>query len=332
MSPSLTTRYLGLELRNPLIVGASPFCDNLTTCVELEEAGAGAIVMRSLFEEQFESEQRALLHHTETPGESFAEATSYFPRYEEYQLGPDQYLRRIHGLKKLLRIPVIASLNGRQLGAWVSYAQQFEDAGADAIELNLYQLATQTDIPGDQIESDMLHIVRTVASSVKIPVAVKLSPFHSALPHFAHSLDLSGASGLVLFNRFYQPDFNIEDLEVVPHLKLSDSSELLLRLRWLSIISPRMKGSLACSGGVHHAGDVIKAILAGAHGVQVVSVLLKQGPAFLAVLLNSLRHWMTEHGYNSVDEFRGAMNLKRCPDPAAHERANYIRILQSWRI
>lgn len=332
MIPNLTTRYLGLELRNPFIVGASPFSDNLTSCAALEEAGASAIVLRSLFAEQFELEQRALVHHTETSGESFSEAASYFPRYEEYQLGPDQYLRRIKSLKKLLRIPVIASLNGRELGSWVGCAQQFEDSGADAIELNLYQLATSPELDADQVEVEMLHIVRAVVSSVNIPVAVKLSPFHTTMTNFALALEHSGAAGLVLFNRFYQPDFNIEDLEVVPHLKLSDSSELLLRLRWLSIISPHAKSSLACSGGVHTAEDSIKAILAGAHGIQVVSALLKHGPAFLTVLLNGLRTWMTERGYVSVEEFRGAMNLKRCPDPAAHERANYIRILQSWRV
>jgi dihydroorotate dehydrogenase (fumarate) len=298
----------------------------------LEEAGASAIVLRSLFEEQFQLEQRALVHHTESSSESTSEATSFFPRYEEYQLGPEQYLRRIQSLKKLLRIPVIASLNGHQLGSWVGCALQFEEAGADAIELNLYQLATSPDLSADEVELEMLQIVRTVASAVKIPVAVKLSPFHTTLTNFALALESAGAAGLVLFNRFYQPDFNIEDLEVVPQLKLSDSSELLLRLRWLSIISPHAKNSLACSGGVHHTEDAIKAILAGAHGVQVVSALLKQGPGFLSVLLNGLRHWMTDRGYASMDELRGAMNLKRCPDPAAHERANYIRILQSWRV
>jgi len=332
MIPDLTTRYLGLELRNPFIVGASPFSDNLSACAALEEAGASAIVLRSLFAEQFELEQRALVHHVETPAESNPEAASYFPRYEEYQLGPDQYLKRIRSLKKLLRIPVIASLNGREIGSWVGCAQQFQEAGADAIELNLYQLATSPHLDADEVEVEMLHIVRTVVGSVKIPVAVKVSPFHTTMTNFALALEQSGASGLVLFNRFYQPDFNIEDLEVVPQLKLSDSSELLLRLRWLSIISPHAKGSLACSGGVHHAEDAIKAILAGAHGVQVVSALLKHGPAFLAVLINGLRAWMAERNYATMDEIRGAMNLKRCPDPAGHERANYIRILQSWRV
>jgi dihydroorotate dehydrogenase (fumarate) len=329
---NLATNYLGLKLRNPIVIGASPFCDNLTACRELEAAGASAIVMHSLFEEQIDAESRAFVHNTEGPGESFPEATSYFPNYEDYQLGPQQYLRRLTRLKKLVSIPVIASLNGRHLGGWVGYAQQFEDAGADAIELNLYQLATNPRVSGDQVEADMLEIVRTVCASVKIPVSVKLSPYHSSLAQFTDTIDRSGAAGIVLFNRFYQPDFNIDDLEVVPHLRLSDPSELLLRLRWLAILSRHIQGTLVCSGGVHRAEDLIKAILAGAHAVQCVSVLLKQGPGYVATLLAGLQAWMAEHEYASLDEFRGAMNLARCPDAAAHERANYIKILQSWRV
>ncbi|HEY0943620.1 MAG TPA: dihydroorotate dehydrogenase-like protein [Opitutaceae bacterium] len=328
----LTTTYLGLKLKNPLIVGASPFCDNLTICRELEAAGASAIVMHSLFEEQLDAESRAFVANTEGAAESFSEAASFFPRYEEYHLGPIQYIRRLTRLRKLVEIPIIASLNGRNLGTWVSYAQQMEDAGASAIELNMYQLVTSPVVAGDQVEADMLRIVRSVVSSVKIPVAVKLSPYHTALAQFARTLENAGVAGLVLFNRFYQPDFNIDDLEVVPQLKLSDPSELLPRLRWLSILSPHFEGSLSCSGGVHRAEDVIKAILAGAHSVQLVSVLLKQGPAYVATLLEGLYAWMVEHDYASVDEFRGAMNLSRCPDAAAHERANYIRILQSWKV
>ena len=328
----LTTTYLGLKLKNPLVVGASPFCDNLTACRELEAAGVSAIVMHSLFEEQLDAESRAFVANTEGVGESYAEATSYFPRYEDYHLGPIQYIRRLARLRSLVSIPIIASLNGRNLGTWVSYAQQMEDAGASAIELNMYQLATSPVVAGDQVEADMLRIVRAVVSSVKIPVAVKLSPYHTALAQFARTLDHAGVAGLILFNRFYQPDFDIDDLEVVPLLKLSDSSELLLRLRWLSILSPQFEGSLACSGGVHRSEDVIKAILAGAHSVQLVSVLLKQGPGYVATLLEGLHAWMVEHDYDSIDAFRGAMNLSRCPDAAAHERANYIRILQSWKV
>jgi len=328
----LATTYLGLPLKNPLIVGASPFCDNLAACAELETAGAAAIVMHSLFEEQVELESRAMTHHVESPSESYAEATSYFPNYDDYQLGPSQYLRQLERLARLVKIPVIASLNGRRMGGWIDYAKQMESAGAAAIELNLYQVATDPTVTAEQIEMDVVGIVRAVSTSVKIPVAVKLSPYHTSLAHFASTLEAAGAAGLVLFNRFYQPDFDIEDLAVVPHLRLSDSSELLLRLRWLAILSPHQRGSLACSGGVHRAEDVVKALLAGAHAVQLVSVLLKQGPRYLATLLTGLQAWMREHGYDSVDDLRGAMDLRRCPDAGGHERANYIQILQSWKI
>jgi len=328
----LTTDYLGLKLKNPLMVGASPFCDNIDAASRLEDAGASAIVMRSLFEEQIDYEQRALSFLIDTPAESFAEATSYFPGYSEYQLTPDHYLKQLAHLKNTLKIPVIASLNGHRPGGWTDYARRLEQAGADAIELNLYQLATNPRESGEVIEHGMLATVRDVVSTVKIPVAVKLSAFHTAPANFALELERAGAKGVVLFNRLYQPDFNLEDLDVQPHLRLSDSTELLLRLRWLAVISPHLHGSLACSGGVHNREDVIKALLAGAHTVQLVSVLLKQGPGVLTMLLEGLRRWMDEHDYTDVGELRGALNLKRCPDPAAHERANYIRILQSWRV
>jgi dihydroorotate dehydrogenase (fumarate) len=328
----LTTTYLGLKLKNPLIVGASPFCDTVDSAQRLEDAGASAIVMRSLFEEQIDYEQRALAYLLETPSESFAEATSYFPSFSEYLLTPDHYLRQLSQLKSTLRIPVIASLNGCRPGGWTDYARRLEQAGADAIELNLYQLVTDPHASCIYVEDDMRATVKDVATSVKIPVTVKLSAFHTAPAQFAASLEQAGAKGVVLFNRFYQPDFNLEDLEVQPHLKLSDPSELLLRLRWLAILSPHLRGSLSCSGGVHRTEDVLKALLAGAHTVQLVSVLLKQGPKVITVLLAGLRAWMEERGYTDLDELRGALNLKRCPNPAAHERANYIKILQSWRV
>ncbi len=327
----LTTNYLGLELRNPLVVGASPYCDNIDAASRLEDAGAGAIVMRSLFEEQIDYEQRARSFLLDTPGESFPAAKSFFPGFTEYQLTPDRYLRQLVHLKSTLKIPVIASLNGHRPGGWTDYARRLEQAGADAIELNLYQLATDPRITGHEIEQGMRDTVRDVVSTVQIPVAVKISTFHTAPAQFALSLEEAGAKGVVLFNRFYQPDFNLEDLGVTPHLRLSDSSELLLRLRWLAVLSPHLRGSLACSGGVHHKEDVIKALLAGAHTVQLVSVLLKQGPQVLTMLLEGLRRWMDEHDYTDINELRGTLNLKRCPDPAAHERADYIRILQSWR-
>jgi dihydroorotate dehydrogenase (fumarate) len=328
----LETPYLGLTLRNPLVVGASPFSDSVEVAVQLEQAGAAAIVMRSLFEEQLDLEQKALVHAVDTPALSNPEAGSYFPAFEDYQLSPDQYLYQIESLKTELTIPVIASLNGCRPGGWTGYARRFEAAGADAIELNLYQLVSDCAVAGDQVEADMLETVRSVSESVRIPVAVKISAFHTSPAHFALALEHAGAAGVVVMNRFYQPDLNIDDLEVQSLLTLSDSSELLLRLRWLAILSPRLRGSLAATGGVHRSDDVIKAILTGAHVVQIVSVLLKHGPAFLTVLLTGLRQWMEAHGYQSVDEFRGAMNLRRCPDPSAFERANYQKILQSWRI
>ena len=329
---NLSTTYLGLKLANPFVVGASPYSDSTTMACQLQDAGAAAIVMRSLFEEQIDAEQRALRHHVETPAESNPEATSFFPNYSEYQLMPDHYLRQIEELKRALTIPVIASLNGCRPGGWTDYARKCEEAGADAIELNLYQLATNPQVAAYELEADMLETVGLVVSGVRIPVAVKLSPFLTAPAHFAVTLEKIGARGVVLFNRFYQPDFNIEELEVQPHLKLSDSSELLLRLRWLAVLSPHFRGSLAASGGVHGTADAVKAILAGANAVQLVSALLRNGPHLLTMLLTGLAEWMDEHGYESVEEFRGAMNLSRCPDPAAFERANYQKILQSWRV
>ena len=329
---NLTTNYLGLKLENPLVVGASPFCDNVATARQLQDAGAAAIVMRSLFEEQIDAEQRALVHHVETSAESTAEATSFFPSFSEYQLTPDHYLRQIGHLKASLTIPVIASLNGCRPGGWTDYAKRFEAAGADAVELNLYQLVSDRAVAGDEIEADMLETVASVVRSVKMPVSVKLSPFHTSPAHFVAELEEVGAKGAVVFNRFYQPDFNIDELEVQPQLKLSDSSELLLRLRWLAILSPNMQGSLAVSGGVHSTDDIVKSLLAGAHAVQLVSVLLRNGPRILTTLVDGLKHWLTEREYEGVDQLRGALNLRHCPDPSAFERANYIRILQSWRV
>jgi dihydroorotate dehydrogenase (fumarate) len=329
---NLATNYLGLTLRNPIVVGASPFCDHVSSALKLEEAGAAAIVMRSLFEEQIALEQRALAHHIESPAESFAEATSFYPQFEEYQLAPDRYLHQLERLKANLKIPVIASLNGTQPGGWLDYARRLESAGADAIELNVYQLVTDPAAAPDQVEATLIATAREVAAAVRVPVAVKLSPFHTSLPHFAASLSAAGVSGLVLFNRFYQPDFNIEQLEAQPSLRLSDSGELLMRLRWLAILSPQLRGSLGASGGVHTGEDAVKALLAGADVVQLVSVLLKNGPHAITTILTDLRSWMAEHEYESVAQFRGALNHERCPDPAAFERANYLRILQSWKI
>ncbi len=329
---NLATRYLGLKLKNPLVVGASPYCDQVDGARRLEDAGAAAIVMRSLFEEQIEQHDRAASMLLDmTPADSFDTAREFFPAYSEYPLTPNAYLEQVDHLKSSLTIPVIASLNGHRPGAWTDFARRLESAGADAIELNLYQLITDPLMTGKQVEDDMLETVHDIASAVKIPVAAKISPFHAALAQFALSLEKAGAQGIVLFNRFYQPDFDLEELDVRPHLQLSDSSELLIRLRWLAVLSPHVHGSLSCGGGVHRAEDIIKALLAGAHTVQIVSLLLREGPRVLTQLLLGMRQWMEQRDFDDIDRLRGTLNLKRCPNPAAHERANYIKVLQSGR-
>ncbi|HSK81449.1 MAG TPA: dihydroorotate dehydrogenase-like protein [Thermoanaerobaculia bacterium] len=327
----LTTRYLGLRLKHPLIVGASPMVDDIGTVRRLEDAGAAAIVLHSLFEEQITREQLASVHAFEEHAESFAEATSYFPSPEGLPAGADTYLELIRKVKAAVEVPVIASLNGATDGGWLHYARQMEDAGADALELNVYALATDLYESGESIERRTIAMLHSVKSAVAIPVAVKLSPYYTSFAYFAQRLAREGADGLVLFNRFYQPDLDIENLEVQRALRLSDSSELLLRLRWLAILSGRVSSSLAATGGVHNALDVIKAMMAGADAVQMVSALLKHGPEYLRLVLDDLAGWMHEHGYYSIEQMKGSLSLARCPDPAAYERANYVQILQTWR-
>jgi dihydroorotate dehydrogenase (fumarate) len=267
----------------------------------------------------------------EMPSESFAEALTYFPKAEDMRFGPGQYLEQIRRIKKAVDIPVIASLNGTTAKGWLEYARLMQEAGADGLELNVYFLATDPTESGTAVESRLLGIVREVKRAVTIPVAVKLSVFYSSIAHVAYELDKLGADGLVIFNRFYQPDIDVEKLEVVPQLQLSSSSELLLRLRWLAVLSGRIKASLAVTGGVHTPVDAVKSIMAGAHAVQIASALLAKGPNYLETLLQGLSQWMTDHEYESVEQMQGSMNLLRSPDPAAFERANYARILQSWR-
>lgn len=327
---ALTTNYLGLSLAHPIVPGASPLADDIDTVLKLEDAGAPAIVMRSIFEEQIALEQMAAHRHLDAHVD--AEMSSAFPDTDVFALGLDAYLEQLRRIRARTQLKVIGSLNGITPGGWLDYARKVEAAGAHALELNLYAIPSDPKRSAQELEEEQISTVREVVKAVKLPVAVKLSPYYSSLPHFVRGLEQAGAAGVVLFNRFYQPDFNLEDLEVQPQLKLSNRSELLLRLRWLAIISPHLRGSLAVSGGVHAAEDAIKAILAGAHGVQLVSTLLKNGPRFVAALIDALRLWLDEHGYENMEQLRGAMNLKRCPDPAAFERANYIRILQSWRV
>jgi dihydroorotate dehydrogenase (fumarate) len=327
----LSTKYLGLNLPHPLMAGASPMVDDLDTVKRLEDAGCAAIVMHSLFEEQITREQLGTEMDMELHAEAFAEALSYFPQPKEYRLGPEQYLEQIRRIKAAVKVPVIGSLNGTSPAGWLNYAKLIEQAGADALELNVYYLATQAWETSETVERRTLESLKTVKQAVKIPVSVKLSPFYSSLANLAKQLDDAGADGLILFNRFYQPDIDVEELEVVPSLQLSDSSELLLRLRWLAILSGHFKGSLACSGGVHSHLDAIKAVMTGAHAVQLVSVLLKRGPEYVATLRDGMARWMEEHEYASIEQMLGSMSHQNSPNPQALERANYMRILQGWK-
>jgi dihydroorotate dehydrogenase (fumarate) len=303
--------------------------DHLDWVRRLEDAGASAIVLRSLFEEQITREQQGLVHHMEVTGASSPEALSYFPSPDDFPFGPDEYLTHIRKVKEAVNLPVIASLNGTTPEGWLEHSKLIQQAGADALELNVYLLATNPAETGHVIERRVIEVVRLVKQNVSIPVAAKLSPFFSSLAHLAQQLDLVGADGLVLFNRFYQPDIDIEALEVAPTLHLSDSMELPLRLRWLAILSGHVRASLAVSGGVHTSADVIKAVMAGAHAVQLVSALISQGPRHVRTLLQEVTEWMEKHEYASVDQMRASMSLERCPDPAAFERANYMKVLQS---
>jgi len=326
------TNYLGLRLKNPLMPGASPLVDDLDTVRKLEDAGASAIVMHSLFEEQAIQDQWSSFKLSEGMSDSFSEATSFFPKQEDYQLGPDQYFERIRTIKEAVDVPVIASLNGTRIGGWIDYARNIERAGADALELNIYYVATDPAESADEVESRTLDVLRAVRASVQLPIAVKLSPYFSSLAHFASQIDSLGANGIIVFNRFYQPDIDPDALETVSKLELSTSSELRLRLRWLGVLFGTVKCSLACSGGVHRAVDAIKAIMAGADAVQCVSSLLHFGPGHLRMMLESMHHWMVEHEYESLDQMRGSMSLRHCPDPAAYERANYLKVLQIWKV
>ncbi|MBI3403518.1 MAG: dihydroorotate dehydrogenase-like protein [Acidobacteria bacterium] len=328
---NLSTRYLGLDLRHPFMPGASPLVDDMDTVRRLEDAGAAAIVMHSLFEEQIEHEREGLAHHLGAHSHSSPEAASYFPEPAAFALGPDRYLQQLSRITEQVAVPVIASLNGTTPEGWLAYARLIEQAGAAALELNFYHVATDLLEDGAAVERRLIDIVAVLKETIKIPLAVKLSPFYSSLPNVAVQLDRLGADGLVLFNRFYQPDIDPETLETVPLLRLSTSAELHLRLRALAILSGRLNMSLALSGGVHEPIDAVKAVMAGADAVQLVSLLLRHGPPALERLVRGFTEWADEHEYDSITQMRGSMSLSRCPDPEAFERGNYMKILQSWR-
>lgn len=329
-SLDLSTTYLGLRLTNPFMTGASPLADHLDTARRLEDAGCAAIVLHSLFEEQITLAETGRIHHMDPLDRRFAAVLSYFPEPDRYALSPDDYLEHLRQVKSAVKIPVIASLNGTSAETWLEFARLIAEAGADALELNVYEVVADPERSAFGIEDSLQEIVKDLKHELKIPVAVKLSPFFTAFANVARKLDRAGANGLVLFNRFLQPDFDIHHLTVWPRLELSDGSELLLRLRWLAVLHGRVGCSLAATGGVAGPSDGIKAILAGAHAVQLVSAILRHGPSHFTLMRDGLRRWMEAHEFTRLDDFRGRLSLAQTEDPAAFERAQYLRTLSGW--
>jgi dihydroorotate dehydrogenase (fumarate) len=328
----LTTTYLGLKLKNPLVASAAqPLSDKVEKVKRLEDAGISAVVMYSLFEEQVIHESLELDHYLSTGTDFSREVTSYYPQSGNYSLAPEAYIEAVNKTKKAVHIPVIGSLNGVSTGGWIKYARKIEEAGADALELNLYYLPTDPTITGSELEDSYIELVGDVCKSIKIPVAVKLSPFLTAIPNVAKRLAKAGAKGLVLFNRFYQPDIDLETLEVVPNLVLSNSNELRLPLRWIAILYGRIQADLALTSGVHTPEDVLKGMMAGASVTMLTSALLKNGLGHVNYLLTEIEKWMVENEYNSIQQMRGSLSQKTVREPAAFERANYMKILNSYK-
>lgn len=328
---NLTTNYLGMLLKNPIVVSSSPLSHSVDSIRRLEDAGAAAVVMYSLFEEQIGFDSYYIDYHLTQGIDSYAESISYFPDMQSYNVGPDEYLNLIRRAKEAVGIPIIGSLNGASVGGWTDYATLIEEAGADALELNVYYLPANTGIKGSDIEALYLDILSAVREVVTIPVAIKLSPFFSSIANMASCLSEQGADGLVLFNRFYQPDFDLDNLEVAPRLVLSNSNELRLPLRWVAILYGRVNADLAITSGVHTAQDVVKGLMAGAKVTMMASELLQNGVRRIGQVLNEVVTWLSEHEYESVTQMIGAMSQKHCAEPAAFERANYMKMLQSYR-
>lgn len=328
---NLFTTYLGLHLENPLVPSASPLSKNLDSIKRLADAGAGAVVMHSLFEEQLTATSMEIDHFLSSGTESFGEALNYFPEMDSYDVGPDSYLEHIREAKESVKIPIIGSLNGVSNGGWIEYAKLIEQAGADALELNIYYIPTDIDKTGSEVESMYLEVIKSVCSSISIPVAVKLSPFFSSIPNMAKKISALGAKGLVIFNRFYQPDFDIQEMEVIPNLKLSNSDELRLPLRWTAILYKKIQADIAITSGIHTGTDVIKGILAGATITMLASELLAHGIDRIPEIKSEIKQWMEEYECDSLDQFRGSMSQINVADPAAFERANYMKVLQSIR-
>lgn len=330
MSVDLRSRYLGIELKNPVVVSACPMAANLDTLRRLEDAGAAAAVMPSLFEEQLVHDAMELFDYYESPAHSSHEAQSYFPELDSYDPGPDNYLRTIEAAKEAVDIPIIGSLNGVSRGGWTRYARMIEQAGADAIELNIYLVATDPDASAVDVESRYIELVQAVRETVAIPMAVKIGPFFSSLPNMARRLTYAGADGLVLFNRFLQPDIDLDTLTVTPNLVLSTGDELRLPLRWIAILRGRVGGSLAASSGVQAPGDIIKLLLAGADATMTASSLYRNGPGHIRTLVDGVRSWLEEREYSSVEQMKGSVSRENIKDPEAYERANYVKTLTTF--
>jgi dihydroorotate dehydrogenase (fumarate) len=328
---SLTTRYLGLTLKNPIVASSSPLSHNIDSIRRLEDAGAGAVVMYSLFEEQINAESFNLDYYLSNGVNSYAESLSYFPEMENYNVSPDEYMNLIRRAKAAVDIPIIGSLNGVSTGGWIEYAELMEQAGADALELNVYYIPTHVDIDGAEVEDIYLDILREVKRTVTIPVAMKLNPYFSSTANMAKRLVAEGANGLVFFNRFYQPDFDLEALEVVPRLVLSNSNELRLPLRWVAILYGRLLVDLAITSGIHTSEDVLKGLMAGAKVTMMASELLQNGIRRIRQILDEITVWMDEKEYESVTQMIGSMSQQHCAEPAAFERANYMKVLASYR-
>jgi len=325
----LSTKYLGVKLRTPLVPSASPLSQEIDSIRRLEDAGASAVVLYSLFEEQLRQERLELDHHLTAGTDSFAESLSFFPQAGEFRLGPEGYLNHIRKAKDAVRIPIIASLNGTTVGGWTDYARQIEQAGADALECNIYSIPTDMNVPGMEVEQTYLEILKAVKAAVTIPVTVKLSPFFSSMANMAKQLDQAGANGLVLFNRFYQPDIDIDELEIKPNVLLSTPQALRLPLTWIGVLFGRVKASLAATSGVHGPEDVVKLLMVGADVTMLCSTLLRNGISHLRYIELGLAEWMEKHEYDSVEQMKGSMSQLRCPDPSAFERAQYMRAVKS---
>jgi len=328
----LSTEYLGLKLKSPLVVSSSPLTDSVESIQRLEAAGAAAVVLPSIFEEQLTLESNALDADLQRGTESFSEATSFFPAYDTFRQGQDSYLELVRKAKKAASIPVLASLNGASIGGWVNFAKEIEQAGADALELNTFSLPTDARIPSATIEDNLIELVRQVKASTKIPIAVKLSPQFTSIPNLAAKLDKVGVDAIVLFNRFYQPDFDINNLNVAPKLSLSRPEELLIRLHWAAILYGTVRAQIAVTGGVHNAEDVLKSVMAGGQIAMLASALLINGPSQLTRVQTDLVKWLEEHEYSSIYQMRGSLSRKSVPNPAAFERGNYIKTLSSYTL